>query len=116
VKIISRFWTGVQDLGALRGFLVAVLTAVVVWLIIIAVGPLAIVLAAPSGLFFLVFFGAAFVSAVRRSRFLPGSQVVQFVLPIICGLALSVGSGILGIRVAHFLNDSVFHMSDSFVR
>lgn len=36
--------------------------------------------------------------------------------PILSALPLVIGSGIVGIRTAQFLNDSLFHMSDSFVR
>jgi len=106
----------VQGLGVPLAFLVAIATAAILWLIAIALGAWAVLFVAPSGLVFLVFFGAAFVSAIGQSRFLPRAEGLQFLLPILFALPLVISSGIIGIRTAQFLNDSVFHMSDSFVR
>jgi len=106
----------VQGLGVPRALLVAVATAALLWLIAIALGPWAVLFVAPSALVFLVFFGGAFVSAIGQSRFLPRPEGLQFLLPILFALPLVIGSGIIGIRSAQFLNDRVFHMSDSFVR
>ena len=114
--MISRLWMRVQGLGMPRALLVAVATAAILWLIAIALGPLAVLFVAPSGLVFLVFFGGAFVSAIGKSRFLSRAEGLQFLLPILFALTLVISSGFIGICTAQFLNDSVFHMSDSFVR
>jgi hypothetical protein len=116
VNMVSRLWMRVQGLGVPLALLVAVATAAVLWLIAIALGPWAVLFVAPSGLVFLAFFGAAFVFAIGQSRFIPRAEGLRFLLPILFALPLVIGSGIIGIRAAQFLNGSVFHMSDSFLR
>ena len=70
VKTVSRLWMRVQGLGVPLTLLVAVAAAAILWLIAIALGPWAVLFVAPSGLAFLTFFGAAFVSVIgTRSIF-----------------------------------------------
>ena len=115
VRTTRSVWTRVRDLGVPRVFVTALSVAVALWLVMIALGEAALIGALLLPVY-VVFFGAAFVSAVGRSRLLPRSESIQFMLPIICGLILVVASGWLGVRGAHLLNDSVFHMPDSFLR
>lgn len=49
---------------------------------------------------------------VQSVSFLATVSGLRFAIPIFCSLALVVCSGFAGIRIAHFLNDTFFHIPE----
>jgi hypothetical protein len=93
--------------------LVSFLTALIFTFIAFTVGGLAWLLTSPPmALVYLAVFGSAFVAACSRSRYLPRVALIEFLVPILFSLVLLVASAWAGFWTAHFLNDTLFHISE----
>ena len=106
----------VWKLGVIATLLLSLFTALALTLLAIRVGGNWLLLVVPVGFIYLAGFGAAMLSAIAESRILPKAKGLRFAIPIICSLMLVVGSGIVGILFAYFLNDTFFHMAQKAFR